>query len=636
MIEGVSIKKGNELEENNNIEPKDNTFLLLNDKNQNELNSVNDGLLLNEKNPNNLSLHSKKAEDKYSVIKESSLKKNIEENNSPLKFPFNFSDILKDKKNDEMTINVDKKNCFSVKQNDLLICNQKLSCCKETLKEKPKSKEFNNIVFKNLLENSNKKKGDNYKVNEIKQNEHPQNMLVFNLQYPNLNNIKESQLENEELNANINKNQVFNLEKIRNDQINTFENNNLINNEDKNKNKDNDMNIDKMNNLNLKNNLILKKDFKLIENDVLKDYNKESIENNSNQVMNRLNENLENNQIQSNSSSKKINFEIISNLQTNNDINNKDNNNNNYEISENKNNTIKTIVKLIPQNNITLIQKNNSELLKVNNNIENTNLLKSENQIEEKNDIIMNEIPENKNITNPKNENNIQLNDNKCETIPEELENNQNNNLSNNNNSKLIIIQNQNLKQNFQNKIEKTKENEIKENNLNDSVDNYTLPKELTNIFNKNELNKNNKIAKSKRLNYNISKENILQVKNDNRNSLEISMNINKIKSIKRGISSDTYNYYSSKNLKMRNSTDKSFSPKALKINKNNPSLNKPESGKNSRKNNIKVTYCPRIHPERVMKKWGEVSGKNWYKLSPNSRFKANEEMNQMIKDGKL
>ena len=111
-------------------------------------------------------------------------------------------------------------------------------------------------------------------------------------------------------------------------------------------------------------------------------------------------------------------------------------------------------------------------------------------------------------------------------------------------------------------------------------------------------------------------------------------MNVNKIKSIKRGISSDTYNYYSSKNLKIRNS--KNFSPKAFKLNKNNPSLNKPQSGKNSRNNNIKVTYCPRIHTERVMKKWGEISGKNWYKLSPKSRFKANEEMNQMIKDGKL
>ena len=56
-------------------------------------------------------------------------------------------------------------------------------------------------------------------------------------------------------------------------------------------------------------------------------------------------------------------------------------------------------------------------------------------------------------------------------------------------------------------------------------------------------------------------------------------MNVNKIKSIKRGISSDTYNYYSSKNLKIRNS--KNFSPKAFKLNKNNPSLNKPQSGKN-------------------------------------------------------
>ena len=605
---------------------KDNTQLLFNENIQNEFKSV--GLLFNEKNSNDVSLQTKKADDKYSVIKESSLKKNIEENNSPLKFPFNFSDILKDKKNNEMNINIDKKNCFSAKQSDLLICNQKLSCFKENLNEKPKSKQFNNIVFKNLLESSIKKKGNNYKVSANNENNHPQNMLVFNLQYPNLNNIKESQLENEEQNTNTNQNLIFDLGKIRNDKLNTFENNNLINNGDKNNN--NDMNNDKMNNLCLKNDLIMENDFKLNENNKPKNDNSYSIDNNCNQVFNTLNGNLEKNQIQNNSSSKKINFDIISNIQTNKNIYNKDNKYNNCEISQNETNDINPIVKEIPQNNLTVSPNNTLETLKTNDKFQNTNLEQNEKQIEEKKDIIMNEIEENKNIINQENESNIELNDNKCETITEELENNQNNNILNNNNSKLI--KNQNLKINFENTIE----NEIKDNNLNNSVENYSLPKELINIFNKNEINKNNKKPKSKRLNNNSSKENILQPKIQCRNSLEVSMNMNKIKSIKRGISSDTYNYYSSKNLKVRNSTGNNFSPKAFKFNKNNPSINKPQSGKNSRKNNIKVTYCPRIHNERVMKKWGEVSGKNWYKLSPKSRFKANEEMSQMIKDGKL
>ena len=623
MIQEISKENQNKIEENNNINFKDNTQLLLNENCINELKSVNDGLLLDEKNSNNLSLNSKKTYDKYSVIKESLLKKNIEENNnSPLKFPFTFFDMLNNKKMNEMNINVDKKNCISAKQSDLLICNHQISCCKENLDEKPKSKQINNIVFKNLLESSNKKKEDNYKVNENKENFHPQNMLVFNLQYPQLNNIKENHFENVELNTNTNQNIVFNLEKIRNYKSNTFENNNIINNDDK-INNNIDINNDKMKNLNLKN-------MKLIKNDIPINDNPFSIENNFNKVNNTLNGNLVNNlkQTQNNSSSKKINFEVISNIRNNNNIDNKDNENNNIEITKNQtNNKINIKEKEISDNNIIEIPKKDLETLNINNQIQNTNLGQNEIKIEEKNDIIMNEIPENKNISNPENKNNNQLNDNKCETIPEELENNQNNNTSNNNSK---LIQNQNQKPNLQIKIE----NELKENNLNNSVENYTLPKELTNIFNKNEINKNNKKPKSKKLNNNLSKENILEPKSQYRNSVEVSMNVNKIKSIKRGISSDTYNYYSSKNLKIRNS--KNFSPKAFKLNKNNPSLNKPQSGKNSRNNNIKVTYCPRIHTERVMKKWGEISGKNWYKLSPKSRFKANEEMNQMIKDGKL
>ena len=33
------------------------------------------------------------------------------------------------------------------------------------------------------------------------------------------------------------------------------------------------------------------------------------------------------------------------------------------------------------------------------------------------------------------------------------------------------------------------------------------------------------------------------------------------------------------------------------------------------------------------MKKWEEINKKNWYKLNPEERMKANQEMEQMIRN---
>ena len=164
---------------------------------------------------------------------------------------------------------------------------------------------------------------------------------------------------------------------------------------------------------------------------------------------------------------------------------------------------------------------------------------------------------------------------------------------------------------------------------------NYNLPKQLKSIYDKKNITK----AKNSKLkNDKLNKENL-----SFGNSITVSMNVNKIKNIKRGISTETYNYYSN-NKSLRNSLNRGISPqefhsKLLKT-KGKESLNssfiKPHSVKFPKLNNkeIKATYCPRFHPERIMKKWGEIHNKNWYNLSPNSRLKANEEMNQMIKDG--
>ena len=185
------------------------------------------------------------------------------------------------------------------------------------------------------------------------------------------------------------------------------------------------------------------------------------------------------------------------------------------------------------------------------------------------------------------------------------------------------------------------KENENNNLNLNNSKDNsfnfsfgdLILPKELNSIYDKKKINKEKKVTKPK-----LNKTN---KENKYRNAITVSMNVNKIKTIKRGISTDTYNYYSN-NKSLRNSTNRGISPQEFhpKLYKTkgkeslNTSIIKPKSANFLKLNVNKITYCPRIHPERIMKKWGEIHNKNFYDLSPNSRIKANEEMSKMIKDG--
>ncbi len=95
--------------------------------------------------------------------------------------------------------------------------------------------------------------------------------------------------------------------------------------------------------------------------------------------------------------------------------------------------------------------------------------------------------------------------------------------------------------------------------------------------------------------------------------SANVSFNASQIGKAKRGISLDTYSFYSTHQNILDNSSLNSKVP--------------------PRKTASSVRYVPRIHNEKVMKKWSSLhNGINWYSLSPNSREKANAEMTEMIK----
>ena len=97
--------------------------------------------------------------------------------------------------------------------------------------------------------------------------------------------------------------------------------------------------------------------------------------------------------------------------------------------------------------------------------------------------------------------------------------------------------------------------------------------------------------------------------------NISVSAKFQQITRIKRGVSTDTYTYYVCKDaLKEVNNMDK-ISKKLTKM---------------------AIKYCPRIHNDKVMKHWESVKGKKWYKLSPNSRQQANDEMVQMIKNNEI
>ena len=135
-------------------------------------------------------------------------------------------------------------------------------------------------------------------------------------------------------------------------------------------------------------------------------------------------------------------------------------------------------------------------------------------------------------------------------------------------------------------------------------------------VHSKSLINFKDKLSKHKKEN----KQNITS-KNKFSQNLEVVMNMNKIHLLKRGISSDTYSYYQSK--KKNDNKLRNYSPIH--------SLNKKKQTKqNSKRNSI---YCPRIYNEKIMKKWEEINNKNWYKLNPEERMKANQEMEEMIRN---
>lgn len=197
--------------------------------------------------------------------------------------------------------------------------------------------------------------------------------------------------------------------------------------------------------------------------------------------------------------------------------------------------------------------------------------------------------------------------------------------------------------------------NEVKSSIFNINENKFKRKRAKSLIFKKNILTENNnsklydiemkesnylenKLSKNKILNKSKHSKSLINIKNKqskqkkennpniiNNNkfnqNLEVIMNMNKIHLLKRGISSDTYSYYQSKT--KNDNKSRNYSP----IN----SLNKFKQKKqNSKRNSI---YCPRLYNEKIMKKWEEINNKNWYKLNPEERMKANQEMEEMIRN---
>lgn len=95
--------------------------------------------------------------------------------------------------------------------------------------------------------------------------------------------------------------------------------------------------------------------------------------------------------------------------------------------------------------------------------------------------------------------------------------------------------------------------------------------------------------------------------------SVSVSHKFNQIAKNKRGVSTDTFTFYANKNEEKENRKFKSKS-----------------------KSKIKITYCPRIHNDKVMKQWEEKNSLKWYTLSPTSRQRANDEMTTMMKNNEI
>jgi hypothetical protein len=183
------------------------------------------------------------------------------------------------------------------------------------------------------------------------------------------------------------------------------------------------------------------------------------------------------------------------------------------------------------------------------------------------------------------------------------------------------------------------KKNLNKTKNNKENLKKEEKPSSHSKIVIKNlELNKNN--CNNKNVNHSTKisqskKDPVLNKKDLSKNfkrNAKITGNFDEAKKLKRGISTDTYNYYSkkqNKNMDIKNNTNN---------NNNNNKREKPKSASNKTTNLINkvnqktYSYIPRLYNEKVIKKWETINNKKWYSLSPNSRAKANEEMAKIAK----
>ena len=318
-----------------------------------------------------------------------------------------------------------------------------------------------------------------------------------------------------------------------------------------------------------------------------------------------------------------------------------------HNFNENNNN-----VNSYLENNEKIIKEEKEENNEINNNnIENdekNNIINNDNSIE--NDKKIEGIFDVNNININKNENFIENNNlnNENEEKMNICSNNINNdNDDNNKEEELDVIKeestNSNLKEkkiNLQNNILNTQINDkfsfsnINNNNnkeinpnLNKTYNNNSFisnqPKKIT-----NNNNNNNKNIKNNNKNNN---KNIINKTTNNLNKRPKSKQSKNLKPISRPVSrcpSASKDSIYSKSF-LGNNNNKSNKTKIF----NNPlKLNRNYSGSNVSNNTL---YVPRMHNEKILKKWEKENNKNWYNLSPNSRIKANEEMSKLLNENK-
>ena len=387
-----------------------------------------------------------------------------------------------------------------------------------------------------------------------------------------------------------------------------------------------------------------KKEFK-IENEKINLKRKFSMKIRDEFLTKKLNEENFNGSKENIHSKKEIKKETHNFNEINNNVNSYLENNEKIIKEEKEDNEINNInVENEEKNNIINVDKkdnNNNEVINNNNNENDNNSIENDKKIEEISDVNKININTNENLTENKN-----LNNENEENMKICSNNINDDNNDNNKEEELDIIKeeltNSNLKEkkiNLQNNILNTQINDkfsfsnINNNNnkeinpnLNKTYNNNSFisnqPKKITNN-NKNNNNKNN----NKNNIFNKTTNNKTNNINTKRPKSKQSKNLRPIsRPTSRCPSASKDSIYSKSFLGNNNKSNKT------KIFNNPLKLNRNYSGSNINNNTL---YVPRMHNEKILKKWEKENNKNWYNLSPNSRIKANEEMSKFLNENK-